>query len=62
MIQEAWHRGVRCYASAPMYVHGLSELRTDHSLRWKGRDNFVLSSKIGRVLKPVRKQDIDYEP
>ncbi|MCB1492985.1 MAG: aldo/keto reductase, partial [Rhodobiaceae bacterium] len=38
------------------------ELRTGHSLRWKNRDDFVLSSKVGRVLKPARKQDIDYAP
>lgn len=62
MIQEAWNQGVRYYDSAPMYGHGLSELRTGHSLRWKNRDDFVLSSKVGRILKPARKQNIDYAP
>ncbi|MBY6116953.1 aldo/keto reductase [Mameliella alba] len=62
MIQEAWNTGVRYFDTAPMYGHGLSELRTGHSLRWKNRDDFVLSSKVGRVLKPARKQDIDYAP
>ncbi|MBV7397170.1 aldo/keto reductase [Mameliella sediminis] len=62
MIQEAWYTGVRYFDTAPMYGHGLSELRTGHSLRWKNRDDFVLSSKVGRVLKPARKQDIDYAP
>lgn len=62
MIQRAWDRGVRYYDTAPMYGHGLSELRTGYSLRWKNRDDFVLSSKVGRILKPARKADIDYAP
>lgn len=62
MIQASWDAGVRYFDTAPMYGHGLSELRTGHSLRWKNRDDFVLSSKVGRVLKPARKDDIDYAP
>lgn len=62
MIDTAWDAGVRYYDTAPMYGHGLAELRTGHGLRWKNRDEFVLSSKVGRVLKPARKQDIDYAP
>ena len=62
MIQHAWDAGIRYYDTAPMYGHGLSELRTGYSLRWKNRDDFVLSSKVGRVLKPARKADIDYAP
>ncbi|MEP1206390.1 MAG: aldo/keto reductase [Rhizobiaceae bacterium] len=62
MFQTAWDAGVRYYDTAPMYGHGLAELRTGHSLRWKNRDDFILSSKVGRVLKPARKEDIDYAP
>lgn len=62
MIQHAWDAGVRYYDTAPMYGHGLAELRTGHSLRWKNREDFVLSSKVGRILKPARKKDIDYAP
>ncbi|MDJ0639172.1 MAG: aldo/keto reductase [Paracoccaceae bacterium] len=62
MIQTAWDAGVRYYDTAPMYGHGLAELRTGHSLRWKNRDDFVLSSKVGRKLIPARKADIDYAP
>ncbi|MBK5934773.1 D-threo-aldose 1-dehydrogenase [Rhodovulum imhoffii] len=62
MFQEAWAQGVRYFDTAPMYGHGLSELRTGHSLRWKNRDDFVLSSKVGRILKSARKKDIDYAP
>jgi D-threo-aldose 1-dehydrogenase len=62
MIQHAWDAGVRYYDTAPMYGHGLAELRTGHSLRWKNREDFVLSSKVGRILKPARKKDIDFAP
>ncbi len=62
MFQTAWDAGVRYYDTAPMYGHGLSELRTGQSLRWKDRDDFVLSSKVGRLLKPARKADINYAP
>lgn len=62
MIQSAWNAGIRYYDTAPMYGHGLSELRSGHSLRWKNRDDFVLSSKVGRILKPAPKNDIDYAP
>jgi D-threo-aldose 1-dehydrogenase len=62
MFQTAWDAGVRYYDTAPMYGHGLSELRTGQSLRWKNRDDFVLSSKVGRVLKPARRSGIDFAP
>lgn len=62
MIQTAWESGVRFYDTAPMYGHGLAELRTGHSLRWKKRDDFVLSSKVGRRLKPKRRSEIDFAP
>lgn len=62
MIQRAWEAGVRYYDTAPMYGHGLSELRTGQALRWKRRDDFVLSSKVGRLLKPARRDTIDFAP
>ena len=62
MFQTAWDAGVRYYDTAPMYGHGLSELRTGHSLRWKNRDDFVLSSKVGRRLVPARRSEIDFAP
>ena len=62
MIQTAWDSGVRFYDTAPMYGHGLAELRSGHSLRWKDRDDYVLSSKVGRLLKPKRRSEIDFSP
>lgn len=62
MFQRSWDAGVRFFDTAPMYGHGLSELRTGQSLRWKRREDFVLSSKVGRVLKPARRGEIDFAP
>jgi len=62
MFQSAWDAGIRFYDTAPMYGHGLAELRTGHSLRWKNRDDFILSSKVGRILKPARRDTIDFAP
>ena len=54
--------GIRFYDTAPMYGHGLSEYRTGYSLRWKNRDDFVLSTKVGRLLHPAKKETIEYAP
>lgn len=62
MYDHAWDAGVRYFDTAPMYGHGLSELRTGQNLRWKNRDDFVLSSKVGRILKPARRSEINFEP
>ncbi|MEP7453397.1 aldo/keto reductase [Phyllobacterium sp. SB3] len=62
MIECAWDAGVRFYDTAPMYGHGLAELRTGYGLRWENRDDYVLSSKVGRILKPKRRSEINFEP
>ncbi|MDT3378264.1 aldo/keto reductase [Labrys neptuniae] len=62
MVQQAWNAGVRFYDTAPMYGHGLSELRLGQALRWKNRDDFVVASKVGRVLHPARRSQIDFAP
>ena len=62
MFETSWQAGVRFYDTAPMYGHGLSELRTGQALRWKRRDDYVLSSKVGRVLRPARRESISFAP
>jgi len=62
MFETAWDAGVRLYDTAPMYGHGLAELRTGHYLRWKPRDEYVLASKVGRLLKPAKRETIDFTP
>jgi D-threo-aldose 1-dehydrogenase len=45
-----------------MYGHGLSEARLGQALRWRTRDEFVLSTKVGRLLTAARRADIDFSP
>lgn len=51
-LQAAWDAGVRYYDTAPLYGFGLSETRLNRFLRDKPRDEYVLSSKVGRYLVP----------
>lgn len=62
MFETSWQAGVRFYDTAPMYGHGLSEIRTGQALRWKKRDDFVLASKVGRVLHPAKRSAINFAP
>lgn len=56
VLEAAWGAGVRYYDTAPLYGLGLSETRMNRFLRTKPRDDYVLSTKIGRWFK-VTTQD-----
>ncbi len=62
LIDRAWDAGLRMFDTAPGYGHGLSELRMGHYLRWRPRDQFVLSTKVGRVLEAAPRKDIAFAP
>ena len=51
-VEAAWERGLRFFDTAPLYGSGLSEQRLGTVLRTKPRDEFVLSTKVGRLLRP----------
>ena len=51
VIEAAWQRGIRYFDTAPLYGFGLSEQRLGAVLRTKPRDEFVLSTKVGRLLR-----------
>jgi D-threo-aldose 1-dehydrogenase len=51
-VDAAYETGVRTFDTAPLYGHGLSERRMGDALRRRPRDEFVLSTKVGRLLKP----------
>ena len=53
-LEAAWEAGVRYYDTSPWYGLGLSERRFGHFLHNKKREDYVLSSKVGRVLKPTK--------
>lgn len=48
----AWDNGCRLFDVAPFYGYGLAEQRLGDHLRDRPRDQFVLSTKVGRLLKP----------
>jgi len=50
--ETAWDAGVRYFDTAPHYGLGLSERRLGSYLATKPRDEFVVSSKVGRLLVP----------
>ncbi len=50
ILQAAWDVGVRFYDTSPYYGSGKSEHRVGHFLRQKRRDEFILSTKVGRVF------------
>ncbi len=50
-LQRAWDLGLRYYDTAPLYGHGLSEQRMGRALQQHPRDSFVLSTKVGRLLR-----------
>lgn len=51
ILDIAWQGGVRYFDTAPLYGLGLAETRLNRFLRGKDRDSYVLSTKIGRLLK-----------
>ena len=54
-LNRAWDQGVRFFDTAPLYGLGLSETRMNTFLRGKRRDDYVLSTKIGRLFRLPRK-------
>jgi D-threo-aldose 1-dehydrogenase len=50
-IEAAWDAGVRYYDVAPWYGLGLAERRFGNFLHTKNRSEYVLSTKIGKLLK-----------
>ena len=51
--RRAYELGVRYFDVAPLYGYGRAELVLGHALRDFPRDDFILSTKIGRYLVPA---------
>jgi len=61
-VDRAWGAGVRYFDTAPHYGLGLSERRLGAALAGRSREQFVLSTKVGRLLVPnpsPRGSDLD---
>lgn len=51
-VAAAWEHGIRSFDTAPLYGHGLSERRLGRALHERPRGEYVLSTKVGRLLAP----------
>lgn len=52
-IEAAWDADIRHFDTAPHYGAGLSEHRIGAVLRHQKRDEYTLSTKVGRLLEPA---------
>ena len=50
-LEAAWKAGIRYFDTAPLYGLGLSETRLNRFLSGKKRKDYVLSTKVGRLLE-----------
>jgi D-threo-aldose 1-dehydrogenase len=51
-IARAWELGVRYFDTAPYYGSGLAERRLGSAVRDLRREELVVSTKVGRLLRP----------
>ncbi|WP_026354987.1 aldo/keto reductase [Massilia niastensis] len=49
-VHAAWAQGTRYFDTAPFYGAGLSEIRLGQALSVYQRDDYVLSTKVGRLI------------
>src|SRR5262245_38016047 len=49
-VDAAWHDGIRYFDNAPFYGAGLAELRMGEALAGRKRDDYVISTKVGRLI------------
>ncbi|WP_322096457.1 aldo/keto reductase [Pelagibius marinus] len=50
-LEAAWDAGCRYFDTAPLYGLGLAETRLNRFLLGRRRDDYVLSTKVGRLLQ-----------
>jgi D-threo-aldose 1-dehydrogenase len=50
-LEAAWKAGIRYYDTAPFYGLGIAENRVNTFLRGRKRSDYVISTKVGRLLK-----------
>ena len=59
VVHRTFELGLNLLDTAPLYGAGKSETRLGLALKDIPRDNYVLASKVGRVLEPVAGEDND---
>jgi D-threo-aldose 1-dehydrogenase len=51
VVRQAWDLGMRYFDTSPLYGFGLGEYRLGAALLRYPRDHYVLSTKVGRLLR-----------
>jgi D-threo-aldose 1-dehydrogenase len=54
LTDAAYEAGIRYFDTSPFYGYGRSELRMGAALRERPRSEYVLSTKIGRILHAMK--------
>lgn len=49
-VEAAWNDGIRYFDNAPFYGAGLAEIRMGEALAGKPRDQYAISTKVGRIV------------
>jgi D-threo-aldose 1-dehydrogenase len=64
VVRHAWDLGIRYFDVAPLYGYGNAERRFGLGLSDRPRDEFVLSTKVGRLAMPYADiaPDADIDP
>jgi D-threo-aldose 1-dehydrogenase len=60
VLDQAYEAGMRYFDSAPLYGHGLSELRLGRFLRTIDRGTVTVSTKVGRYMVPPFGERVEY--
>ena len=58
-LEKAFNSGINYFDTAPLYGYGLSEHRLGNFLKTLNRDQFILSTKVGRYMTPADPDKID---
>ncbi|WP_027385431.1 aldo/keto reductase [Chryseobacterium gregarium] len=58
VLQKAWDLGIRYYDTSPWYGLTKSERRFGNFLHGQNRDEFVFSTKVGRLFTPVSENEV----
>jgi D-threo-aldose 1-dehydrogenase len=57
VLDAAWDTGCRYFDTAPLYGLGLAETRLNSFLRGKKRDDYVVTTKAGRLLQVCKPEE-----
>jgi len=58
-LELAWESGMRYFDTAPFYGFGLSEMRLGRLLKKLKREDYLISTKVGRLFEPCKKDEVN---